>query len=124
MNFAQPNAAQKRWREAVRREGSAISYDLPCEIHHPAGRTAKQDKIPIGHWFVIALSPEEHHLIDHGEAGLRELKGRYQLWHQSVEEDRYKDLSLHAFEKFLFSNIDLPYPFDQNVFEAIYSWQR
>ena len=119
-----PNAIQKRWREAVRQECSAISYDLPCEIHHPAGRTAKQGRIPIGHWFILALTPEEHACIDQGTKGLRELKARFAIWHPNVEACLFQALSLHGFEKFLFSNIDLEYPFGKDVFEAIHSWQR
>lgn len=60
MNNDAPNAAEKRWRERVRAMGSALSYRGPCEVHHCAGRTAMHNKVDIGHWFIVALTPDEH----------------------------------------------------------------
>lgn len=63
MKFDQPNAEQKRWRELVRGLGSIIDYG-PAEIHHPAGRTAKHNKVDIGHWWVLPLTKPLHRLLD------------------------------------------------------------
>jgi hypothetical protein len=63
---SQPNAAQKRWREAVRELGSVISR-CPAVIHHPVGRTAKHGKVEIGHWWVIPLTDEEHKALHNGQ---------------------------------------------------------
>ena len=54
-----PNAAQKRWREKVRGLGSIISGG-PAVIHHCVGRTAKHNKIHIGHWWIVPLTDKEH----------------------------------------------------------------
>ena len=59
----QPTAAEKRWRETVREMGSVLSGLKPCEVHHCAGRTARHNKIDIGHWFVIPLTTYEHSRI-------------------------------------------------------------
>lgn len=120
-----PSKIQKSWREFLRSCGSAISYRVPCEIHHPAGRTAKEGRVPIGHWFLIALTPEEHQLIDEGADGLTELMDRYEIWHPNNEVDIW-DMSLHQFEKFIFfERVDQQHePFGKDVTEAIYAWQR
>jgi hypothetical protein len=61
-----PNAEQKEWRELVRASGSIVrDFTAPkIEIHHPAGRTAKHNKIQIGHWWILPLTPRQHSLID------------------------------------------------------------
>ena len=54
-----PNAAQKRWLEAVAGLGSIISGG-PAEIHHCVGVTGKHNKVAIGHEWIIPLTPSEH----------------------------------------------------------------
>jgi len=56
---SQPSVRQKRWREEVRALGSIISGG-PAVIHHAVGRTAKHDRIEIGHWFILPLTELEH----------------------------------------------------------------
>jgi hypothetical protein len=62
---SQPNAKQKQWREAVRELGSIISGG-PAVIHHPVGRTAKHNKVHIGHWWVLPLTDDEHKALHNG----------------------------------------------------------
>lgn len=63
MKNDQPNAAQKQWRENVRELGSIVSGERPVHIHHCAGRTAKHNKVPIGHWWILPLTELEHKAI-------------------------------------------------------------
>lgn len=51
----QPTAVQKEWREEVRSLGP-----IGCEIHHCVGVTGKHNKVEIGHWWILPLSPEQH----------------------------------------------------------------
>jgi len=60
-----PNAAQVRWREAVRELGSVISGG-PAVIHHPIGVTGKHNKVAIGHWWIIPLTDVEHKQLHQG----------------------------------------------------------
>lgn len=63
---SQPNKAQRDWRELLRNHGSAISgFDLPEPIvaHHVCGRTAKHNRVEIGHWWVLPLADSEHKLL-------------------------------------------------------------
>jgi len=50
----------------VRELGSFIS-GRPAEIHHPAGRSARHNKIDIGHWWIIPLTDGEHRALHRGE---------------------------------------------------------
>ena len=71
----EPNAIEKRWREVVGEAPSMISGRTPVEIHHPAGVTARFDKVHIGHWWLIPLHPDEHRVISvHGR---KEFERRY-----------------------------------------------
>ena len=58
-----PNAAEKRWREMVREQGCILGYPGPVEIHHVVGRTAKHQKIEIGHWWILPVSPLAHAMV-------------------------------------------------------------
>lgn len=63
----QPNAEEKRWREDVRQVGciacNASVHMVIIEIHHVAGRSAKFDKVSIGHWWILPLCTKCHQLI-------------------------------------------------------------
>jgi hypothetical protein len=58
-----PTAAQLRWREDIRALGCVISREQHgIEIHHVLGATAKHNRQPIGHWFILPLSAWYHRL--------------------------------------------------------------
>jgi hypothetical protein len=106
--FGAPNKVQRDWREDVRKLGSAISGQMPCEIHHAAGRTAKHNKVHVGHWWIIPLTKAEHDLVPTWVKGRKER------------------------EKFLFEQICNKYgrrygrtlPFGDDVINAIKDWHR
>lgn len=130
MDFEQPNAADRDWREEVRAHGSILSRQR-AEIHHPIGRTAKAkiDGVSqnIGHKFILPLAPGEHRLVDKGSAGLATLKDIY-FFHKGYpdEEEQILSMSLHEFEKYLFAQLIeiVRPPFNKEVTEAILSWHR
>ena len=119
-----PTVAEKLWREDVRSLGSILTG--PCskvEIHHPAGRTARQDKIDIGHRWLIPFSPREHAMIDHGLDGLMMLKELFSYCNYHCDD--IAAMSLHEFEKRLYRvvclRLDAP---DDEVNRAIQRWHR
>lgn len=59
-----PNKAEREWREAVRGQGCILDYPGPVEIHHVVGRTAKHNKVDIGHWFILPVSSEAHREVE------------------------------------------------------------
>ena len=60
------NAAQKQWMKDIA-EWAEVNIDLiyhganSIQLHHVLGRSAKNNKVAIGHWFVI---PVPYHLHD------------------------------------------------------------
>jgi len=66
----QANAAQKKWMsditEFINDVGLDILYgpdyegDTRMQRHHVLGRSAKHNKVAIGHWFVIPVPYELH----------------------------------------------------------------
>lgn len=131
MNFDKPNEMQKSWREHVRLRGSALSGRMPCEIHHPIGRTAKAkiDGVSenIGHWYLLPLTHDEHKLVDMGLMGLEELKDIWLVNHLTGGWQAVDGMSLHEFEKFLF--LDMCHnitelPFKDELLGAIERWRR
>ena len=56
-----PSASQLKWREEVRSLGCVVSRDpYGVEIHHVLGATAKHNRQPIGHWFILPLTAWYH----------------------------------------------------------------
>ena len=64
------NAAQKQWMSDIAEwssnEGMNLLYDFDdpkgFELHHVLGRSAKHNKVAIGHWFIIPV-PYTYHNI-------------------------------------------------------------
>lgn len=66
----QANAAQKRWMKSIAKfieeESLGILYGPEFEgrrdfqLHHVLGRSAKHNKVAIGHWFIIPVPVELH----------------------------------------------------------------
>ena len=102
----QPNAAETRWRESVREMGSVLS-GAPAVIHHAAGRTARHNKVDIGHWWLIPLTDDEHKRLHGGEYG----------------KDR-KEMEKHWFVHVLKHLADHPDKPSGEVQDAIFGYHR
>lgn len=61
-----PNAIQKKWMQTITEWSQDYGWMLipdgwgGIQRHHVVGRTARQNKVPIGHWFILPL-PYSHH---------------------------------------------------------------
>lgn len=57
-----PTAAQIKWREEVRALGCIVGMEKGphIQIHHVLGATAKHNKVAIGHWYILPLTPWAH----------------------------------------------------------------
>jgi|TARA_R110000851_G_scaffold326213_1_gene494663 hypothetical protein len=68
MAMKQANAAQKQWMndiaEWANNNNLGLLYDYDngrgIQLHHVMGRSAKQNKTPIGHWFIIPIPFDLH----------------------------------------------------------------
>ena len=62
----QPNAEEKRWLSSVvelaQEKGCIATGNFPFEIHHVLGRTARHNKVDVGHWFIIPVWFDLHHI--------------------------------------------------------------
>ena len=131
MKSDQPTAKEKRWRETVRLVGSIVSGFIPFQqrqVHHIAGRTAMVHIGPtrIGHMLILPLSGEEHRLIDRGQSGLYELKDRFYVVHGSERMSEIEVMTLHEFERYLFSRLCevVTFPFGDEAYELCIRWHR
>jgi hypothetical protein len=106
MKNDKPNAAEERWREAVRELGSCVT-GAPALIHHCVGRTAKHNKVEIGHWWILPLTEREHAWI-HAHPNRKETER--QLFEQTLRD--YE--AMHS---------EGP-PVPDDVLQAIRDWHR
>lgn len=61
-----PNKAQQEWMERITQfaqehycfPNRVIDYDF--QRHHVVGRTYVQNKVPIGHWFILPIAFDYH----------------------------------------------------------------
>lgn len=81
-----PNVKQKRWLYDVARWAANSSvfntmYDgvntSRFELHHVLGRSAKHNKVPIGHWFVIPVPFELHNVMSGHPDNVTHFKHRF-----------------------------------------------
>lgn len=62
------NAAQKQWMSDIAEWANnniGLLYDFDCsnkgfQLHHVLGRSAKHNKVSIGHWFIIPVPFDLH----------------------------------------------------------------
>lgn len=98
-----PNAEEKAWLKAVAdfHNEHGVGYlfgdmwnDAPFQIHHVCGRSYKQNKVKIGHWFILPVPQQLHDVhsahplnVTHYRKRFSEAFGnqRY-LWRKMVEK--------------------------------------
>lgn len=121
-----PNAAQKKWMKDVaewaEEKGGLYKMALPYgdgtfQIHHVAGRSAKQSKVAIGHWYILPLPSMLHDVasdhpqnVTHHKASFEEWYGEQcWLWHSMVNMMRDEGYEI---------------PFSEDVIKAVLEWRR
>lgn len=113
----QPSAEQKRWMERVAQfaetHGSFPKYESnQFQIHHVVGRSYKQNKIPIGHWFILPIEPEYHDVSSNNPFNVTHWRRRYCVefgW----QADQFKAMCMVILDE------DGRLPFDNDVLDAI-----
>ena len=116
MHSNQPTAAQTRWRESVRELGSVISGG-PAVIHHCVGRTAKHDKVHIGHCWILPLTDSEHKALHSGHLD-------WLLCETEWEGMSRKFFEKHAFKFSVVDRLDVPDEYTFDVNHAIQGYHR
>ena len=123
-----PSAEQKKWMGTVAAIGCIVTGSSACQIHHVAGRAAKQNKVPIGHAYILPLHHINHSYIDQGVFGLEKLK--MEAIERYDEADTIGVMRLHEFELYLFGKVlrrtrgNWPPFLDEQMITAISGWHR
>lgn len=85
-NSKSANKAQKQWMsditEFIQENGFYCLYNehlghFDFERHHVLGKTAKQDKVPIGHWFIIPVPRFLHDVNSNHTDNVTHFKHRF-----------------------------------------------
>jgi len=80
-NTRGPNADEKRFQGWLKEQNCCVSNEYGVQVHHCLGSTAKQDKVLIGHYFCIPLTPEIHDYYHNSSKAWRNCFGfQYLLW--------------------------------------------
>jgi len=99
-----PNADEKRFMSWCKEQPSIVSGQYGVEVHHCVGSSFKAragvERVLIGHWFCIPLTPQEHWLYHNRKNEFRISCG--------IQTDLWLNL---------IDGYDLPIP--QEVIEAI-----
>jgi len=85
-----PNANEKRFIAWCKEQPSIVSGDYGVEVHHCVGSSAKTyvgaERVHIGHWFCIPLTPEEHKLFHSDKMEFAEVYGNQSdLWLELIK---------------------------------------
>ena len=123
-NF-RPTADQTRWwGELV--EMGCIYTGKPAEVDHLVGAAAKHNKIHVGQWWVVALSPDLH------RTGAVNRTTRQTMFENRFSSQAAKWGPDFAFEKELWFNqccrymeyFRQPLPFEADVMYAIMGYRK
>ena len=83
----QPNAVQKQWMSDIAQWADSDLYILygddyssdyePIELHHVTGRASKQNKIAIGHEFILPVPFELHNVMSNHKDNVTNYKKNF-----------------------------------------------
>jgi len=86
-NTRGPNQDEKDFQKWLKENNCCLSGLFHVHVHHCLGATAKHNKVLIGHYFCIPLSPEIHREYHSGSKAWRESHGlQSALWAILAEE--------------------------------------
>lgn len=79
-----------RFLSWCKNQNSIVSGNYGVEVHHCAGSTAKTmvgaERVQIGHWYCIPLTPDEHWLYHNRKSVFIQLYGnQWDIWERLVE---------------------------------------
>lgn len=83
----QPNAVQKQWMSDIADWADSDLYCLygdeyssdyePIELHHVTGRSSKQNKVAIGHEFILPVPFELHNVMSNHKDNVTNFKKNF-----------------------------------------------
>ena len=84
--MSKATAKQKQWMqdisELIQEFGFMELYgeefcNYNFELHHVLGRSAKHNKVPIGHWFIIPVPTHLHNVMSNNPINVTHFKNRF-----------------------------------------------
>ena len=111
----QSSAAVKRWMTQVAESGSIVSGDSEVILHHCAGVSAKSNKVCVGPFWILPLTPQEHDWI---HRDLLRFKSEAFIWGDETRKEVEKMLFKTLVEKI--GQGEMP----DEVYQAIEGWRR
>lgn len=113
----QATAEQKRWTERIARfadEHGCFPHNNETEyqLHHVVGRSAKHNKVAIGHWFIIPVETKYHDVHSNNPWNVTHFRKRYQL-EFSNQRDQFYSMCM------VIKDEDDELPFGDDVLHAI-----
>jgi len=80
-NTRGPNQAEKNFQEWLKDKACCVTNDHGVQVHHCKGATFKHNKVLVGHWYCIPLTPEMHNKYHSGSKSFQIEHGHQsELW--------------------------------------------
>lgn len=117
-NRIQPNAAEKAWMNRITRFGQEhgvfphMRMANQFDRHHVVGRTYKQNRIEIGHWFILPIESQYHDIHSNNPFNVSHWRKRYMIEFDSQRNQFAKMCEIIKQE-------DGELPFCDDVYNAI-----
>lgn len=92
-NTRGPNAEEKRFMAWVKDQSCIVTgHEGPSIVHHCEGATFKNNKVLVGHWFILPLCQEVDDIVTHGSRrAFRERFGpQSALWAKLIEKSPFE----------------------------------
>jgi len=121
-----PNAKQKRWLELLSNHGCVVTQEKHnIQLHHVVGRSAKYNKLNIGHWWVLPLRIDLHDVHSNHPFNVTHNKKRFETEYGSQKDlfvQMISQITLGmAYGVYDYSVEDLP---PKEVIDAIIEYRR
>lgn len=112
-----PTANESAWLVRVAQyaeQHGSIPEHAPCafEIHHVMGRSGRQNKVKVGHWFILPVAFELHNVMSNNPLNVTHFRKRF-----TAEFGNQRDLFAQMVEKIAEEDGENPVP--EEVFNAI-----
>lgn len=105
-------AAAKRWEQMVAEYGCIVTREPNVQIHHVAGRSARHNKIDIGWYYILPLTPRLHDVSSNHPMNVTLWKNRFEK-----EYGTQNDLFFQMLNALMEQGKEIPVP--DEVIDAI-----
>ena len=105
--MAYKSKALRDWEAAVREHGCVITRETNVQLHHVYGRTYRNNKVLIGPWYILPLSPRLHDVGSNDPCNVTHFPKKF-----AEHYGNQKDLFLEMCDSFRTNGIIIPFNTD------------